>query len=95
MEDPDSVSITNIFILDLLTGLVQFESDFILTFLGKQPRIKDRIGDKIQAHFMHLQSLLILDSQKSSRTEWNIRVYIFLVVEARFKTEHTGSIRHL
>lgn len=62
MEDPDSVAIANVLILYLLAGLVQLESNFILALLGEHPRIKNRVGDKIETHLMHLQPLLVLDS---------------------------------
>ena len=95
MKNPDSIPITNIFILQFLSTAIQSNGNLLFIFFRSDPGIKHAFLFEIEVIILDFQPHIYLQIDESCRIEGNIGIDIFLIIEAGIKVEDAILGRYL
>lgn len=87
MEDPNCVSIADIFVVLFLCALVESDGDLLLLLFGSGPGVEDGLLFEVEIVVLDFESLVDLDVEEGGGVEGDVGVDVLLVVEAGLEIE--------
>ena len=87
MEYPNSIAVVDVFVVHLLSRLVEPYGDLLLFFLVCGPGIEDGLLLEVEVVVLDFKALVDLDVEEGRRVEGDVDVDVLLVVEAGLEVE--------
>jgi hypothetical protein len=87
VENPNCITVINIFVVHLLACLIEANRYLLFFFFRGGPCVEDRFLLKIEVVVLNFESLVDFDVEKGSGVEGNVDIDILLVIEAGLQIE--------